>query len=154
MPNVGRNPSPAFPDSLGALFEASGWPRLAGRVVGELMLADPPYLSTSELCERIGTSKSHLSSAITYLEALHMLDRFGRPGTRQSHYRLRDNAFLRAFDDMDQRSRALAATADRALADVPPESRAAAELTWMRDLYRYLARRLPEMVREFEDGAR
>jgi DNA-binding transcriptional regulator GbsR (MarR family) len=154
MPNARKKQAIPFPASLGELFEAHGWQRLVGRVIGELMLADPPYLSTAQLCERIGTSKSHLSSAITSLEAMHMIDRFGLPGTRQHHYRLRDNAFLRAFDAAAEPSRALAAAADRAVADVPAGSRAAQELTRLRDLYVFVARRFPELVAEFEAGAR
>jgi DNA-binding transcriptional regulator GbsR (MarR family) len=154
MPNVRKQPVPEFPVSFGELFEAHGWPRLVGRVIGELLLAEPPHLSTAQLCERIGTSKSHLSSAITMLEQMHMLDRFGVQGTRQHHYRLRESAFERAFDAAAEPSRALAAAADRALADVPPGSRAERELTRIRDFYAFLARKFPELVREFEDGAR
>jgi DNA-binding transcriptional regulator GbsR (MarR family) len=157
MPNARRPAAPtaeSFPLSLSELFEAHGWPRLGGRVIGELMLAEPPFLSTAELCERIGTSKGHLSSAISMLEAMRMIERFGLPGTRQHHYRLTSDAFVRAMDSAAEPSRSLAAIADRALAEVPAGSRAAEELTRMRDFYRFLARRFPDLVAEFEAGAR
>ena len=144
----------SFPASLGEFLEANGWSRLAGRVLGELMLAEPPYLSTSQLCARIGTSKGHLSSAITLLEAVRLIERFGVSGTRQHHYRLREDALMRTFQDSAEPSRALAEMADRACAEVPEGSRAHEQLIRMRDFYRYFARRLPELVAEFEAGAR
>ena len=147
-------PALAFPDSLGELFEASGFPRLAGRVLGELLLAEPPYLSTTQLCERIGTSNSHLSSAIAMLEVGRMIDRFGVMGTRQHHYRLREDAFVVASHQVAEPSRALAAAAARACDEVPEGSRAHAQLTRMREFYEFMARRYPELVAEFEAGAR
>lgn len=154
MPNARQQPTPQFPVSFGELFEAHGWQRLVGRVIGELLLAEPPYLSTVQLCERIGVSKSHLSSAIAVLDSARVLERFGVPGSRQHHYRLRHDAFVRWMDNAAEPTRALAGAADRALADVPAGSRAAEELTRLRDFYRFLARRFPELVREFEEGAR
>lgn len=161
MPNTpGRDtepdpPSqPSFPDSIAELFEAHGWPRLVGRVLGELLLAEPPYLSTAQLCERLDTSKGHLSSAITMLEAMRMVERFGVSGTRQHHYRLTPDAFVRAMHGAGEPTATLADLADRALAEVPTDSRAHHELTRMRDFYRFLARRFPELVAEFEAGAR
>jgi DNA-binding transcriptional regulator GbsR (MarR family) len=144
----------AFPASLGELFEANGFPRLVGRVLGELLLAEPPHLSTAQLCERIGTSKSHLSSAITVLEVARMIDRFGVQGTRQHHYRLREDAFARSIQSSVEPSRALAEMADRACAEVPEGSRAHAQLTRMRDFYLFMTRRYPELLAEFEAGAR
>lgn len=153
MPNTRPSdpaPRPLFADSVAELFETHGWPRLVGRVLGELLLAEPPYLSTAQLCERLGTSKSHLSSAITVLEAMRMIERFGVSGSRQRHYRLTTDAFVRMMHHAVEPSTTLADLADRALSEAPEGSRARAELTRMRDFYRFLARRLPELVVEFE----
>lgn len=157
MPNACRSPTPRrhapFAEGVAELFEAHGWPRLVGRVLGELLLAEPPYLSTAELCERLDTSKGHLSSAITMLEAMRMIERFGVSGSRQHHYRLASDAFVRAMHQAVEPSASLAGLAERALSDAPEDSRARIELTRMRDFYRFLARRLPDLVAEFEAEA-
>lgn len=152
MPNVHSSPptEQPFNDSVAELFEAHGWPRLVGRVLGELLLADPPYLATTQLCERLDTSKGHLSSAITMLETMRMIERFGVSGSRQHHYRLTPDAFVRAMHHAVEPSTSLANAADRALIAAPAGSRARTELTRMRDFYRFLARRLPDLVAEFE----
>lgn len=157
MPNTRKVPAhaslTAFPDSVAELFEAHGWPRLVGRVLGELMLAEPPFLSTAQLCERLGVSKGHLSSAVTTLEAMRMIERFGVSGTRQHHYRLTSDAFVRTMHNAAEPSRRLADVADRALGEVPVGTRAHDELLRMRDFYRFLSRRFPELVAEFEAQA-
>lgn len=158
MPNThgasGASLPSDFPDSIAELFVAHGWPRLAGRVLAELMLAEPPFLSTVQLCDRLGTSKGHLSSAITVLKAMGMIERFGVAGSRRHHYRLTPDAFVRAMHASARPSRTLAELADQALGDVPAGSRAHDELTRMRDFYRFLAHRFPELVAEFETQSR
>ena len=144
----------SFPIGLGELFDAHGWPRMVGRVLGELLLADPPYLSTADLCERLPASKGHLSTTMTMLASTGMVERFGVPGSRRDHYRLSEDAFVRAMTKSAEPSTRLAAAAARALADVPPGTRASEELTRMRDFYAFLAKRLPQLVEEFEGGAR
>jgi DNA-binding transcriptional regulator GbsR (MarR family) len=157
MPNA-PEPQPtgtaSLPASLGELFQAVGYGRLVGNVLGELLMAEPPYLSTEQLCQRIGTSKGHLSSAIAILEAIRMIDRFGMPGSRQHHYRLREDAFLESMRASAEPNRALAEIITRACADVPEGSRAHEQLTRLGEFYTFLARRMPELVAEFEAGAR
>lgn len=156
---MARTPDPTaetvgFPLSLGELFQQQGWPRLTGRVIGELLLAEPPYLSSAELCERIGCSKSHLSAAIQHIDAMGMLERFGMPGSRKDHYRLTHDAFAVSMRKAVEPSRRMAAAAERALSEVDEGSRAAEEIGLMRDFYVYFTRRLKEIVEEFEAGAR
>jgi DNA-binding transcriptional regulator GbsR (MarR family) len=143
-----------FPMGLAELFDAHGWPRMVGRVIGELLLAEEAYLSTADLCARIPTSKGHLSTTMRMLSSMGMVERFGVPGSRRDHYRLTHDAFLRTAEKAAEPSRRLAAAADRALADVEAGSRASVELTRMRDFYAFLARRFPDLVAEFEAGAR
>lgn len=144
----------SFPIAIGELFEAHGWQRMVGRVLGELLLAESPYLSTAELCERIPTSKGHLSTTMSTLMSMGMVERFGVPGSRRDHYRLSEDAFLRAMSNAAEPTTRLAAAATRALADVPAGTRASQELTRMRDFYAFLAKRVPQLVEEFEGGAR
>lgn len=153
MRNAHRVPASTFSfgDSIAELFETHGWPRLVGRVLAELLLAeDPPFLSTTQLCERLSTSKSHLSSAVAVLDAMRMIEHFRVSGTRERHYRLTPDAFVRAMHRAVEPSAILADLADRALAEVPAGSRAHHELTRMREFYRFLALRFPQLVAEFE----
>lgn len=155
MPNVKSDkPDPtsrdsAFPDALAQLFDSQGWSRLVGRVVGELMLTEESYLSTAQLCERIGVSKGHLSSAIQQLEGLRYIDRFGQSGTRQHFYRLRPNVFARAAEESIEPIRRLASWAQDAIEHVPEGSRAADELMHMRDFYRLFEQSMTEFTAQF-----
>ena len=141
--------APSFPEALAQLFDSQGWTRLVGRVIGELMLAEEAYLSTVQLCERIGVSKGHLSSAIQQLEQMRYIDRFGQSGTRQHFYRLRPNVFARAAAESIDPIRRMAAWAQQAIETVPPASRAAEELTHMRDFYRLFEQSMTALAAAF-----
>jgi DNA-binding transcriptional regulator GbsR (MarR family) len=143
-------PDGGLPQELAELVETSGWPGLAGRVIGELMLADPPYLSTTQLCERCGASKGHLSTTLKLLTTSGLVERFGVPGSRLDHYRMAPDAFVRSIQRSIEPLSRLAEQADRALASLPPGSLAASQVTRMRDIYRFLADRVPELITEFE----
>lgn len=138
-----------LPQELGELFDASGWPRLAGRLMGELLLADPPYLSTTELCDRLGTSKGHLSSTMKLLVLGGLVERFGVPGSRMDHYRVPPDAFVRAVQHSVEPMSRLADLADRAAVRLTPGSLVAEQVTQMRDLYRFLAGKFPALIEEF-----
>jgi hypothetical protein len=152
-PEPAASPSPLvdhdLPQELGELFDASGWPRLAGRLMGELMLADPPYLSTTQLCERLETSKGHLSSTMKLLVLGGLVERFGVSGSRMDHYRVPPDAFVRAVQHSVEPMTRLADLADRAAVRLPPGSIVAEQVTQMRDLYRFLAAKFPALIDEF-----
>jgi DNA-binding transcriptional regulator GbsR (MarR family) len=141
-----------FPQELAELFDAGGWPRLAGRVLGELLLADPPYLSTADLCERLAASKGHLSTTMKLLTAYGLVDRFGVPGSRRDHYRLAPDAFVRAIQHSIGPMHRLADLAERALPGLPADSVAAQQIARLRDLYRFLADRFPQLIAEFDSA--
>lgn len=136
---------------LGELADRQGWPRLVGRVMALLLIADPPYLSSADLCARLPASKSHLSSAITLLDSMGMIQRFGMPGTRRDHYRLSPRAFDVAFRRSVEPLMQMADIAERARATVAAGSPAEAQLSRMRDLYTFLAERYPALIDEFDE---
>jgi DNA-binding MarR family transcriptional regulator len=48
---------------MGSYWESVGGTRMAGRVLGALLLADPPEISSSELSELLGVSSGSVSGA-------------------------------------------------------------------------------------------
>jgi hypothetical protein len=47
-----------FVEDISLYFEQMGLPRTAGRVLGMLLISDPPEQSLNDLCEVLQTSKS------------------------------------------------------------------------------------------------
>jgi DNA-binding transcriptional regulator GbsR (MarR family) len=75
--------------------EQDGLPRIAGRVLGWLMICDPPEQSAGEIAEAIGASRASLTTNVRLLISVGFLTRTTRPGGRTTYYRLDDDAWER-----------------------------------------------------------
>jgi DNA-binding MarR family transcriptional regulator len=76
-----------FSDELGFFWEDAGGTRMAGRVLGALLLADPPEMSSSELAEFLGVSPGSVSTATRELVRPGLARRVRVPGRRQDYFR-------------------------------------------------------------------
>lgn len=73
------------------LMEEHGLPRMAGRVVGALIICVPPYLSHEKLADLLQASKGSISMSTQLLVRLDIVERISLPGHRRHYYRLRKN---------------------------------------------------------------
>lgn len=73
-------------EAFGRLFEDSGSTRIAGRLVGWLMLCDPPHQTQADLVEQLGVSKASVSTELRLLEQRGVVERTTQPGDRRSYY--------------------------------------------------------------------
>ncbi|MCX4247584.1 GbsR/MarR family transcriptional regulator [Paraliomyxa miuraensis] len=80
-------------EAFGRLFEDGGSTRIAGRVVGWLMLCDPPHQTQAELVQGLGVSKASVSTELRQLELRGMVERITLPGDRRSYYRVAIDAW-------------------------------------------------------------
>jgi DNA-binding transcriptional regulator GbsR (MarR family) len=71
------------------LMEEHGLPRMAGRVIGALMVCVPPHLSHEKLAGLLQASKGSISMSTQLLVRLDIVERISLPGHRRHYYRLR-----------------------------------------------------------------
>jgi len=76
-----------FADALGFYWEDAGGTRMAGRVLGALLLADPPEMSSSEIAAHLGVSAASVSTATRELINPGLVTRVRVEGHRQDHFR-------------------------------------------------------------------
>ena len=79
-----------FIEDTADLMEEHGFPRMAGRAIGALMICTPPYLSHEEMAEQLQASKGSISMSTQLLMRLSIVERISLPGHRRHHYRLRE----------------------------------------------------------------
>ncbi|MQA97315.1 MAG: MarR family transcriptional regulator [Streptosporangiales bacterium] len=84
----------AFADEIGLFFEDQGLPRMPGRVLGWLMVCDPPHQSAEELAEAVQASRGAISMAVKLLIGAGAVERHPVAGTRRVYYRLRPGFWL------------------------------------------------------------
>lgn len=80
-------------ERVGRWWETIG-SRSAGRILGWLMICDPPHRSAAELAEELQLSTGSVSTQTSTLERIGFLDRVTFPGDRASYYVLKPNVWF------------------------------------------------------------
>ncbi|WP_433432102.1 GbsR/MarR family transcriptional regulator [Nonomuraea sp. CA-141351] len=70
-----------------------GVPPIAGRVLGWLMVCDPPEQSAGQISEAIGASRASLTSNLRLLTGMGFLTWRTRPGERTVYYWMAEDAW-------------------------------------------------------------
>jgi DNA-binding transcriptional regulator GbsR (MarR family) len=86
-------PSPRhveFIEKVGRFWESIAGSRIAGRILGWLMICEPDHQSAAELVEALDASTGSVSTQIRQLEQIGFVERITFPGDRASYYRLRE----------------------------------------------------------------
>ena len=73
--------------------EVYGVPPIAGRILGWLMICDPPEQSAGQIAEAIGASRASLVTNMRMLTGAKFVRRLTRPRERTSYYRVDDDAW-------------------------------------------------------------
>jgi DNA-binding transcriptional regulator GbsR (MarR family) len=94
QPNVEREHLLSWVERV-AMFcaEQYGLPPITGRILGWLMICDPPEQSAGEIAEAIGASRASLTTNMRLLTATELVHRRTRPGERTTYYRVDDDAW-------------------------------------------------------------
>jgi len=136
-----------FVEDVGELMASVGQQRIAGRLLGWLLVCDPPHQSADELVRVTGASKASISITIRLLTAAAMVERIGVPGQRKAYFRLRPACWTTDLRQKLSRITAMREIAERgleALAGAPRERRQ--RLQDMRDLYAFFEREFPMLI--------
>lgn len=121
--------------------EEWGLPPITGRILGWLMICDPPEQSAGQIADTIQASRASLTSNMRFLTAVGLVRKVRRPGDRTGYFRIEDDAWhkviqrrldgLGAFGDIAKEGFALAGP-DSARTE---RIRAAHDsLTWLQDI--------------------
>ncbi|MCO6382418.1 GbsR/MarR family transcriptional regulator [Oceanicola sp. 502str15] len=99
---MSKDPKDRFVEALGMIAQAEGMPRISGRILGHLVLADEA-LSLTEIAEALDISKASASTNLRLLESRGTAEREPRKGSRHDHWRVRPNPHTRVLRPMSQR---------------------------------------------------
>jgi DNA-binding transcriptional regulator GbsR (MarR family) len=144
-----------FVEQLGGYFESRGLTRLAGRLLGWLLVCEPERQSSEGLATALGASSGGISTNARMLIHSGYVERLGIAGDRRTFFRLRANGFaageqqrIRTMVDMQD----LADAGLHALRDSPPER--GQRLREMRDLSTYMESVLTDALDQFRQQTR
>ncbi len=83
-----------FVEDISLHFEQMGLPRMAGRVLGVLLIYDPPAQSLTDLCEILQASKSSVSTTTRLLTEMGLIERVASPVPRQVYFQFKPGGWL------------------------------------------------------------
>ncbi|MFH1650779.1 MAG: MarR family transcriptional regulator [Chloroflexota bacterium] len=145
----------AFVEEVGVIFEQTGLSRMAGRIFGWLLIAEPPHQSTAQLAEELVASKASISTMTRLLIRTNLIEKVCLPGVRQDYFRLRGDAWRHIIRHGLQDEISLfrnLAEHGLALSSAPAFSRE--RLKEMRDIYTFLEQEFPALVNHWEKKTR
>jgi DNA-binding transcriptional regulator GbsR (MarR family) len=140
-----------FVEDVGLLLEEGGLPRMAGRILGWLLICDPPHQSTKELAETLQASKGSISTMTRLLIQLGVIERVALPGQRRDHFQIKPGGWSQmVMRDIAEISTGyqLAERGLQLLDGRPVESQE--RLKEARDLYAFLEREYPRLIERWE----
>lgn len=73
--------------------QAWGLAPITGRILGWLLICDPPEQSAGDIADTIGASRASLTSNLRLLTTTGLVRRQTRQGQRTTYYRIEDDAF-------------------------------------------------------------
>lgn len=133
---------------MGLALSEIGMPRMAGRLLAALLVADPPEQSAEDLAATLQASRGSVSTMTRLLEAPGIIERLTKPGDRKVYYRNRPDAFALAMQRDAEGASGLAKLAEKGLKlldGADPEVRRGLEdmyafyAFWEREIHKVLA---------------
>lgn len=140
-----------FIEDFGLLFEESGHPRMAGRILGCLLISDQPYLSATDLAEILQASKGSLSTMTRFLLQMGLIERVGLPGKRRDYFQIKPGAWTQLVRHAVYELSALRKMTERGLELMQgQDTEIKQRLQEARDLFAYLEREYPLLIERWE----
>jgi DNA-binding transcriptional regulator GbsR (MarR family) len=143
-------PIAQFIERMGIALESDGMPRIAGRILG-LLLVSEDALSLDELAAELGVSKASVSTNARLLEQRGVLERISRPADRRDYYRVPPDLFTHTMAQRLARWERFYTAIAAARTDLPIRSREVLErLRDFEEAYAYMARTIREALAHWQ----
>jgi DNA-binding transcriptional regulator GbsR (MarR family) len=144
------NEQQRFVEEAGLLLEDAGLPRMAGRIVGRLLICDEPYQSAGQLASALRASAGSISSSTRALIQFHLIERVALPGDRKAYFQIRPGGWIELLRIRLQVAHHFVALVERGLALAQEDGPQVPRLTVVRDVYSMGAQITEELIQRWE----
>jgi DNA-binding transcriptional regulator GbsR (MarR family) len=120
MSEFGDGPEAAFVEQLGLIYQAEGMPRIAGRIIGLMILNARPF-SFDELSKALKISRGSVSTNTRMLEAWGVLQRVSMPGERQDYFKLAKRPYSQMLERQLDKTRRVRSEVAQARDRIPED---------------------------------
>ncbi|TDD23376.1 GbsR/MarR family transcriptional regulator [Nonomuraea diastatica] len=145
----------AFVDDVALHLEREGLPLITGRVIGWLLICDPPEQSPAQLSETLQVGRSSISTAVRLLTPSGLVEIVRRPGDRHAYYRIAADGWSRMLERRYAQAAGVREITERGLRALDGAPAARRErLANLHALYQFLEAELPAVLRRWQDTRR
>ena len=137
-------------EAAAAMITAVGFPRMPGRVMMALIAAPEEGYSAADLADRLGISAAAVSGAVRYLQTIQVIRRVSRPDRRRDHYIIIPDTWYGLMTNNGPIYERLAAHIEAIGEEHADDHAARHRAAEMAEFFRFMARRMPELVDEWE----
>lgn len=143
-------PHRRYAEDAAVVLGGLGLPPAYGKLLGWLLVCDPPQQTSTQLAAALGLSKGSVSTGMRMLERSGFARRVPVPGHRGHAYEVQPDAIIRITAE-PTRFRIFRELMERGLDLVGGEDAPGAErLRVTRDFYAFIERELPALVARFQ----
>jgi DNA-binding transcriptional regulator GbsR (MarR family) len=141
-----------FVEEMGVVFDNLGPGRMAGRLLGWLLICDPEHQTSAQLAEKLKASKGSISTVTRFLTQMGFIKRVTIPGERATYFKFTTTSWpeliRRKIKGIIQ-MKSLAAHGLDILEGARPEQRERLEL--MKEFYTFMGQEFPAMINRWDD---
>lgn len=140
-----------FVEEIALNFEEIGIARMAGRILGWLLISSSPHQSADQLAEALQASRGSISTMTRMLIQADLVERIGIPGERRDYFRVKPGIWSQLLQDKMEQVTYLHQLAERGLELMEggaPELKQ--RIQDMHDLYSYVEQELPLLLERWE----
>lgn len=149
MDRKARTSRKQFTEEMGIFFEKTGFPRMAGRIWGWLLVCDPPEQTAGQIAEALQASRGSIST-MTRLLRVWGVERVGVPGKRGGYYRIKPGSFVKLLHTEAGIFSEIRSLAERGLEALKNEpSRVRERLMEGRDLFAFVEKEYPRLIEKW-----
>jgi DNA-binding transcriptional regulator GbsR (MarR family) len=141
---------PDAAEAAAAVMVAAGFPKMPARALLALVVSEDGALTAAEHSDALGASAAAVSGAVRYLQTVGFIHRVSQPGSRCDRYALPDDPWYVATLRQNPVYERLANLSGALAGELPEDSAARARARETADFYRFLTRRIPQLLDEWE----
>jgi DNA-binding transcriptional regulator GbsR (MarR family) len=140
-----------FIEDIGLFFEQMGMPRMAGRILGVLLISEPPAQSITEITQKLKASKGSISLMTRLLVENGLIERVASPLPRQSYFRFKPGGwilYMRQWLGLMAELHQITERGIKLIEGKPPEL--SERLLEAHDLFSLMEERFPDLLKTLE----
>ncbi|MDG4765008.1 helix-turn-helix domain-containing protein [Solwaraspora sp. WMMD406] len=142
-------PARRYAEEAGVVLGGMGLPPAAGKILGWLLICDPPSQTSTDLAAALELSKGSVSTSIRLLEQGGLVIRVPQPGRRGVAYQIEPTGLTKP--EITNKFRIFRELLDRGVDLIGgPQARTSERLVYLRDFYAFIEREMPLIVQRFE----